>query len=63
MFMAQGKGVRQLVWLPKDLFELTEKTRKKLGMSKSGFYRYAIIDLLRGMGAFSNELIEDIQND
>ena len=46
-------GKRQLVWLPNDLFELTELVRKKWGLSRSGFYRYAITQLLQELSVLS----------
>ena len=51
-------GKRQLVWLPNDLFELTEVVRKKFGMSRSGFYRYAITQLLQDLSVLSTKAKE-----
>ena len=53
-------GTRQLVWLPMDLFELTEIVRKKWGMSRSGFYRYAITQLLQELSVLSTKAKEDM---
>ncbi len=53
-------GKRGLVWLPNHLFNMSEKARKNLGMSKSAFYRYAIIQLLQQLGVFSTKAKEDL---
>ena len=42
-------GVRRTVWLPKDLDEKAEALRKDLGLGRSGFYRFAIVELLKEM--------------
>jgi hypothetical protein len=41
------KGIRSTVWIPEKLNKKVEKVRKVLGLSKSGFYRYAIIEVLK----------------
>jgi hypothetical protein len=48
-------GSRQLVWLSNDLFELTEIVRGKLGLSRSGFYRYCILKTLDSMSVLSTK--------
>ena len=58
---SKEKGKRQLVWLPDDLFDITEKVRKKLGMSRSGFYRYAITQLLQQLSILSTKAKEVIK--
>jgi len=40
------------------LFEMTEETRKKLGMNRSAFYRYAITRLLQEMSILSTKAHE-----
>jgi len=52
-------GVRRLLWLPKELDEVIEETRKKLGMSKSAFYRYAVTRLLEEMSVLSTKAKEN----
>ena len=47
------------MWLPNDLDEIVEKVRKNLGMSKSGFYRYAVLRLLEGMSVLSTKAKEE----
>jgi hypothetical protein len=42
-------GIRRTVWLPKDLDEKAEALRKQLGLGRSGFYRFAIVELLKNM--------------
>jgi metal-responsive CopG/Arc/MetJ family transcriptional regulator len=41
------KGKRQTVWLPEKLNEKAEEVRQKLGLSKSGFYRFAIVEIIK----------------
>jgi ACT domain-containing protein len=57
------KGTRQLVWLPNDLFELTENARKKLGISRSAFYRYSIMQLLQQLSVLSTKVKENPRAD
>jgi ACT domain-containing protein len=42
-------GIRRTVWLPKELDEKAEALRKQLGLGRSGFYRFAIVELLKEM--------------
>lgn len=37
-----GEGIRRVVWVPKELDKEIEKTRHKIGYTRSEFYRYAI---------------------
>jgi len=53
--MMKEPGSRQLVWLSKDLFEITEIVRAKLGLSRSGFYRYCILKTLDSMDVLSTK--------
>ena len=41
------KGKRQTVWLPERLNEKAEEVRQTLGLSKSGFYRFAIVEIIK----------------
>jgi hypothetical protein len=41
------KGKRQTVWLPEKLNEKAEDIRQVLGLSKSGFYRFAIVEIIK----------------
>lgn len=40
------KGKRRSVWLPTKLDEQVEDTRKELGLGKSAFIKYAIIQAI-----------------
>jgi hypothetical protein len=43
------KGKRRMVWLPNALDAKTEQARKILGLGRSGFYRYAIIEVVKDL--------------
>jgi len=45
--MQYEKGKRRTVWLPNKVDEKAEEIRKNLGLSKSGFYRFAIIEIIK----------------
>jgi metal-responsive CopG/Arc/MetJ family transcriptional regulator len=47
--MEKESGIRRTVWLPKELDEKVEVLRKELGLGRSGFYRFAIVELLKEM--------------
>ena len=49
MVNLEESGIRRTVWLPKDLDMKAEEVRKKLGLGRSGFYRFAILELLKDM--------------
>lgn len=59
----EEKGVRRLVWLPTELDNVVEEVRTKLGLSKSNFYRYAIIRLLQEMSVLSTKAKEMKKNE
>ena len=40
------KGIRRVVWVPKKLDKEIEILRRKIGYTRSGFYRYALTRLL-----------------
>jgi len=42
-------GVRRTFWLPKKLDEKVEEARKLLGLGRSGFYRFCIIETLKSI--------------
>jgi hypothetical protein len=56
-------GSGQLVWLSNDLFELTEIVRAKLGLSRSGFYRYCILKTLDSMNVLSTRAKQSISQE
>lgn len=41
------KGKRRIIWMPNELDQKAEAARKQLGLSKSGFYRYAIVEIIK----------------
>jgi len=41
------KGIRRTVWLSTELDEKAESIRKKLGLGRSGFYRYAVVEVVK----------------
>jgi hypothetical protein len=49
----EEQGIRQMVWLPNDLYEITERVRKRMGYSRSGFYRYCVQRLLEQLNVMS----------
>lgn len=51
-------GVRRGVWVPNNLDTIIEEVRQKLGMSKSAFYRYAVVRLLEEMSVLSTKAKE-----
>jgi len=57
--MRHEKGIRRAFWLHNDLDEIVEEARRKLGMSRSGFYRYALIRLLENLSILSSKAHED----
>jgi hypothetical protein len=40
-------GRRRTVWLPNKLDKKAEDVRKLLGLSKSGFYKFAIVEIIK----------------
>jgi len=52
--LKEEAGIRRTVWLPKDLDTKVEEARKKLGLRRSAFYRYAIVKLIEGLVASQN---------
>jgi hypothetical protein len=41
------KGKRRTVWLPTKLEKKVEEVRKTLGLTKSAFYRFAIVEIVK----------------
>lgn len=56
------KGVRRTFWVPADLDILIEDVRRKLGMTKSTFYRYAVLRLLEEMSVLSTKAKEGMNS-
>ena len=42
-----AKGKRRVIWMPNELYAKAEEARKQLGLSKSGFYRFAIVEIIK----------------
>ncbi|MEM2386122.1 MAG: hypothetical protein QXO67_03975 [Candidatus Bathyarchaeia archaeon] len=51
--MEVKNGVRRVVWMPYELDDLAERTRKRLGLTRSGFFRYAVTQLLQQLSVLS----------
>jgi hypothetical protein len=47
MNISNEKGRRRTVWLPDKLDMKAEEVRKTLGLSKSGFYKFAIVEIVK----------------
>jgi len=47
------KGLRRTVWVPNKLDDAIESTRKRLGMNRSSFYKYAVTKLLQELSVLS----------
>jgi len=45
--MKKSIGTRRTVWLPTKLEKNVEKVRKELGLGKSAFYRFAIVEMVK----------------
>lgn len=58
----QNKGKNELVYLKQDLFEISERVRKELGLTRSGFYRYCILRTLDSMSILSTKLKEKLRS-
>lgn len=42
-------GIRRTFWMQKDLDEKVEEARVRLGLGRSGFYRFCVIETLKSM--------------
>ncbi|MBS7612468.1 hypothetical protein KEJ27_09790 [Candidatus Bathyarchaeota archaeon] len=47
------------IYIPKGLLELTEDTRKKLGMSRSRFIQYCVTKTLQELNVLSSTVHEE----
>jgi len=45
--MKKEQGVRVTVWLPNDLAKKVDKTRKKLGLKRSAFFRFSAVEIMK----------------
>lgn len=53
-----AKGKRRTFWVSTDMDQLIEETRKKLKMSRSNFYRYAVTRLLQELSVLTSKAHE-----
>ncbi|MEM3699705.1 MAG: hypothetical protein QXL57_02410 [Candidatus Bathyarchaeia archaeon] len=53
--MEKESGIRRTVWLPKELDAKVEEARKLLGLGRSGFYRFAIIETIKNLLTAKNQ--------
>lgn len=60
--MVEEKGVRRTFWLSHGEDDLVEQTRKKLGMTRSSFCKYAIMRFLDELGVLK-EVLKKKEND
>lgn len=57
------KGKTELVYLHQVLFDIAERVRKELGLSRSGFYRYCILRTLDSMSVLSTKVKEALKEE
>lgn len=50
-------GIRRVVWVPHELDEIIESVRKRLGLSRSGFYRNAVLRYLESLSVISSKTL------
>lgn len=62
MVKNQESGKRRTVWLSNDLDAKADKVRKELGLGRSGFYRYAIIELIKQFAVLEKQKDSDEHN-
>lgn len=51
--MSNENGIRRVVWVPNDLDRMIEETRKKIGLNRSAFFKYAVNRLLEELSVLS----------
>jgi ACT domain-containing protein len=56
-------GVRRVVWMPTELDQIAESTRKKLGLNRSAFYKYAITRMLQELSVLSKTVHKEESGD
>ena len=57
------KGIRRTMWLPHELDLKAEEVRKELGLGRSGFYRYAIVEVVKQFAVFEKDKEQDKNGD
>ncbi|MEM3736557.1 MAG: hypothetical protein QXJ75_00480 [Candidatus Bathyarchaeia archaeon] len=61
--MDKGKGVNRLIYLPNQIDEIVETTRRRLGYSRSSFYRYAVTLLLQDLNILTKTVNASIEKE
>jgi hypothetical protein len=61
--MQSQKGIRRTVWLSNDLDAKADKVRKELGLGRSGFYRFAIVEVIKQFAVSEKQKNGENQND
>jgi hypothetical protein len=51
----EGIGIRRTIWLPTPLDEKAEQVRKQLGLGKSAFYRFAVVEMVKQFTTTQNK--------
>lgn len=51
--MGEENGTRRTIWVASDMDIIIENTRKRLGMNRSAFYKYALTKLLQDLSILS----------
>ena len=59
--MEGPSGKQEMVYLKGKIFDLAEKARKDLGLTRSGFYRFCVIRTLQELG-YLEKLHEVVEN-
>ena len=54
-------GERRTVWIPAHMDSLIEDTRKKLGMNRSAFYKYAVVRLLQELSMLTQTVHRKVE--
>ncbi|MGB9960242.1 MAG: hypothetical protein ACPLKQ_06970 [Candidatus Bathyarchaeales archaeon] len=49
-------GMEIAIYVPKQLFEMVEETRKKLGMNRSRFFQYCITKTLQELNVLTSNI-------
>lgn len=55
--MEEENGIRRVVWIPHELDMIIERVRKKLGLSRSSFYRNAVLRYLESLSVISSKTL------
>jgi len=60
--MTDDKGRLRVIYLPKGIDSMIEKTRYKLGMNRSRFIQYCILRTLQELNVVSEKAHESTKN-